>query len=91
MTLHKQWIIRDYNIQDIEYLEGCGCRWEVYDTKATEIISHKKLYRYYGGGDRQLYVVTSNTDEESKVLLKFGGRMVLMHMWHSEVMDRYEF
>jgi hypothetical protein len=91
MILHKQWIIRNYNIQDLEYVTGCGCRWEVFDTKATEIISQKQIYRYYGGGDRQLYIVTTNDDEESKVMLKFSGRMELIHMWHSGVMDRYEF
>lgn len=89
-TIYKQWLIKDFNEQDIEYLGGCECRFEIeYNKPQTFEVSSGQIFRYQGI-TRNLYVVTSTPDAESKVLLKFGGRMTLMHFWSSPDWDWYE-
>lgn len=91
LKLYKQWLLKPFSQQDVEYVHGCGCGFEIEDDSAREISVSGGQTFWYQGGPRNLYIVTDNVEHESMIQLKFSGRMQLLRTWYADEWLRYEF
>jgi len=94
MKLIKQWHLSFFDENDIEYISGLGCDYEINDTVRTQDItaSNGQVYRYVMGKDPSygIYISTENTKQESMLMLKYTGSIKLMRMFYIDEWTRYE-
>ena len=89
----KQWVVSFFNENDIEYVKGVGCFYEVHDTIETVKIDapNGQVYHMAGSRDYGLYIITDNDEHEAMVLLKYSGNITLMRIWWQHEWERYAF
>ena len=94
MKLIKQWHVSFYGENDIEYVKGLDCEFEVHDTMSTKEITASNGQRYriidstnpnYG-----LYITTKNKKQESLLMLKYSSDIKLLRMFYVNEWTRYE-
>ncbi len=94
MKLVKQWHLIWFDAQDIEYIAGLGCSYEINNTVKTQDVTapNGQVYRYVvdRGFPFGIYILTENAQQESMIQLKYSENITLMRMWYVNEWTRYE-
>ena len=93
MTLVKQWHVSYFDENDIEYVKGLDCEFEVHN-KINVVEVNAPNGRVYQYADRQkeygLYITTRDKKQEAMLMLKYEGSITLLRMFYIDEWTRYE-
>ncbi len=95
VKLIKQWHLSFFDENDIEYVKGIGCNYEINDTVRTQevVAPNGQIYQYVV--DRALpygiYILTENDHQETMIMLKYAGDITLMQMRYQPPGEHYKF
>ena len=98
MKLIKQWYLGLFDENDVEYIRGLECNYEINNTVKTIEINapNGQLYRIAdrSGLENGLYITTENKKQEFMLLLKYTGTITLLRVFYahdSREWARYEY
>ena len=95
MIAIKQWHVSLFNENDVEYVKGLECSYEIHDSvKYREVEGYDgQIYRYIDPNQNYgLYITTKSKKQESLLMLKYSGNITLLRMFYvNELESSYDF
>lgn len=93
MKLIKHWHLSWFDELDVEYIKGLDCEFEIHNRIKTFDVTgpNGQVYRV---ADRTieygLHITTTNSRQESLLMLKYASDIKLIRMFYANEWARYE-
>lgn len=79
----KTWELSgELSAQDVEYIRSCTVKFTSGETEIETLIGANGQTWKYAGYSRPAIIMTQTADQESALVLKYSGRLVLRHAVH---------